>query len=327
MEQATFSAPTWYRLYALFVIAVTAVLIWWGAAVTTENVGMAVPDWPLSFGTINPKGWWLVPALRLEHGHRVIASFVGLLTIGLAVGAWLGTKSSILRKTSLIAVGLVILQGVLGGLRVIHISDEFGIIHGCLGQSFFCVLILIFLMAHRWEKTLVVDPGQERWIRRGACLSFGAIFLQLVFGAILRHTQRFHLADDSVILTGDSWFPGFASPDLLILFLHKWWAVVVTMILLVFGTWAARRVPPLRIYVLPLGVAVCLQVVLGIMVILTGKSFWITNIHVLNGLALLAGAFVLLVQSLRAVPSGNPAVPTSKRELDPLPMAAGRGSI
>ncbi|MEM0970058.1 MAG: hypothetical protein AAGJ31_11945, partial [Verrucomicrobiota bacterium] len=85
--------------------------------------------------------------------------------------------------------------------------------------------------------------------------------------------------------------------------------------------------PPLRIYVLPLGVAVCLQVVLGIMVILTGKSFWITNIHVLNGLALLAGAFVLLVQSLRAVPSGNPAVPTSKRELDPLPMAAGRGSI
>jgi heme a synthase len=298
--------PSWYRGYALTVLLATAILIWWGAAVTTEHVGMAVPDWPLSFGSVNPKGWWENVPVRLEHGHRLLAGLVGLLTFGLCAGAWLSSRHRNLRLATTIAVILVILQGVLGGVRVLRVSDTFGIMHGCLGQSFFCLLLLIVLMAHEWGGTsLVVANQRQRTLRTAAAALFACVFIQLILGAVLRHTQRFQLADQGLLLTGRTWFPGFDRLDLLVLFLHKWWALVVTGLIggVVLGPMRqvrdhrfARAVSNL------IASAVVVQVTLGVGVILTGKSFWVTNFHVINGQLLLAGSFLLLVAAWRSIP-------------------------
>jgi len=299
------TVPRWYRIYAYVVVGATIVLIWWGAAVTTENVGMAVPDWPLSFGTINPKGWWLVPALRLEHGHRLIASVVGLMTLGLCAGAWFGTRHRALRIATSVAVVLVILQGVLGGMRVLRISDEFGIVHGCLGQAFFCLLLLVTLMSHSWQERGTLPASRIAPLRGASSALFGAVFFQLILGAVLRHTQRFHLADDGLLLTGTSWFPGWGEPDLLVLFLHKWWAVAVFAFVMAFVAWTFpmfRKQRGLGSVGLVLAAAVIVQVLLGVAVVLTGKSFWVTNFHVINGLLILAATFVVLVRSWRARP-------------------------
>lgn len=296
--------PGWYRIYTVAVLGVAAVLIWWGAAVTTEGVGMAVPDWPLSFGSVNPKNWWLIPGVRLEHGHRLLAALVGLLTLGLCAGAWLATSDVILRRAATAAVGLVILQGVLGGLRVLHVSDEFGILHGCLGQSFFCLLLFILLTAHGWGGPAPLVPRDgARTLRVAATGLFAAVFLQLILGAVLRHTQRFHLADHGLLLTGGTWFPGFARSDLLVLFLHKWWAMVVAGVAVAVMAGPFRRVRHgLFAGVTRLtGVALAAQVALGVGVILTGKSFWITNFHVVNGQLLLAGSFVLMMCAWRSL--------------------------
>jgi heme a synthase len=300
------SVPRWYPGYALGVVLAAWVLIWWGAAVTTAHVGLAVPDWPMSFGSWNPKGWWLIPGVRLEHGHRLLAGLVGLLTLGLCAGAWLGTRHRGLRVATLVAVLLVIAQGIVGGVRVLRVSDEFGIVHGCLGQSFFCLLLFILLMACEWAGPRPsVQGGKVRaWQAAGTAL-FAGVFIQLVLGAVLRHTQRLHLADQQLLLTGSGWFPGFSDTDLLVLFLHKWWAFVVMGI----GVWMfvgpSRWIQNHRLVAIVLtlfGVGILLQVALGAGVILTGKSFWITNFHVINGQLLLACAFVLMVCAWRSVP-------------------------
>ena len=305
MEQS--EVPRWYRDYSIAVVLVTFVLIWWGAAVTTEHVGMAVPDWPTSFGSWNPKGWWETSPVRLEHGHRLLAGTVGLLTLGLCAGAWLATRHRVVRVAATLAVFLVILQGVAGGVRVLRVSDGFGILHGCLAQSFFCVLLFVLLTAHGWAGP--PPRGREEnlgtWRFAGTVL-FSAVFIQLILGAVLRHTQRFHLADHHLLLTGESWFPGFGENDLLVLFLHKWWAMVVVGL----GIWVAvgrtRWISEHRLVatvsMLFVG-AILVQAGLGVGVILSGKSFWITNFHVINGQLLLASGFVLMVCSWRSIPS------------------------
>ena len=70
--------------------AVTLVfcLIFVGGLVTSWQAGMAVPDWPLSFGSLNPEGWWANFPVRLEHGHRLLAACVGVVVGVLCAGVW-----------------------------------------------------------------------------------------------------------------------------------------------------------------------------------------------------------------------------------------------
>src|SRR5579862_7371341 len=119
---------SWPYHFARLVVLATLCLIFLGGMVTTKRAGLAVPDWPLSFGSLNPHGWWMMTdaqgehLVRLEHVHRLFAELVGLLTIALAVGVWRTDERSWVKWLSLGAVLGVILQGVLGGLRVIKLS-------------------------------------------------------------------------------------------------------------------------------------------------------------------------------------------------------------
>lgn len=335
-----------FHRYALFTLAVGVVLIWWGAAVTTEDVGLAVPDWPLCYGKINPEGWYKVPALLLEHGHRWIATTIGFLVLGMylwqfakfksgavegvgiilcsfgflvlifmgsvATAAFIGSlgflwlvlkwysqRWPLLRGLTTLALLLVVLQASLGGLRVLKMSDPLGITHGTLGQLFYCLLVFIaFASSRTWsEGRLVLTFKEATQARFWSLLLFLCVFGQLILGASLRHTQRTHLAASDILTTKGQWLPPFQPEDVFLLFAHKYWGFTVA-VLIIFVAVRARRwlitLPQIRPVATLLLFMPTVQVALGIFVILTGKSFWVTNFHVLNGLGLLALSSLLV---------------------------------
>ncbi len=335
-----------FHRYSLFTLAVGVVLIWWGAAVTTEDVGLAVPDWPLCYGKINPEGWYKVPALLLEHGHRWIATTIGFLVLGMyywqfakfrpglieGVGIvlcaagflalifmgtlktavfiavlgfawlvlkWYSQRWPLLRGLTTLALMLVVLQAALGGLRVLKMSDPLGVTHGTLGQVFYCLLVFIaFASSPTWtEGRLVLSPKAAAQARFWTLTLFLCVFGQLVLGASLRHTQRTHLAASDILTTKGQWLPPTSPPDVFLLFAHKYWGFFVAL-LIIFVAVRARvwliTLPRMRLAATLLMFLPTVQVALGIFVILTGKSFWVTNFHVLNGLALIALSSLLV---------------------------------
>ena len=146
------SSQFWLSHYAKLCILATLVLLFIGGMVTSKKAGMAVPDWPLSYGSVNPAGWWQIENVRLEHGHRLIASAIGLLMIGLAVWTWRVESRRWVKFLSLAALVLVCLQGVMGGLRVTEISTVFADLHGCTAQVFLCLLVMLgVVLSPKWS--------------------------------------------------------------------------------------------------------------------------------------------------------------------------------
>ena len=152
--------PHWL---AWLLVLATFPLVWMGGLVTTYGAGMAVPDWPRTFG------WWWYPVrswlvvwdVFLEHGHRVIAMSVGLVTIALAVALWLGDRRKGIRWLGLAAIVGVCFQGTLGGLRVIGNEIILADVHGCTAPLFFSLgAALVVLTSSRW---LAASPGTAVW--------------------------------------------------------------------------------------------------------------------------------------------------------------------
>src|SRR4026209_1430928 len=133
----------WLTRFAWLSAVATLLLICSGGMVTSKGVGLAVPDWPTTFGYnmfLFPVSRW-VGGIFFEHTHRLIASTVGILTIVLSIWLWRGQPRRWLRNLGFVGLALVILQGVLGGLRVALLKDEIGIFHACLAQLFLGLLV------------------------------------------------------------------------------------------------------------------------------------------------------------------------------------------
>jgi cytochrome c oxidase assembly protein subunit 15 len=185
---------TWRRRFSALTVAATVILLSWGAVVTSVGAGMAFPDWPTSLGSYNlispVEDWWQVPAYLAEHGHRLAASLVGMLTVVLAAWTWWADPRGWMRKLGLGAVALVVAQGILGGLRVLWVSIDLAMVHACVAQLFFAVLVAMTLfVTDTWQErrgTLPsIDPARRlRWWSYAAA---GTIYLQIVLGALLRH--------------------------------------------------------------------------------------------------------------------------------------------
>jgi cytochrome c oxidase assembly protein subunit 15 len=105
--------------FAVFVASVTLILIVAGALVTSNDAGLSVPDWPTSFGSYYKIPQW-TGGIRYEHGHRMVAQFVGFCTIILAGWTWVAEKRRWLRNLAIAALATVIVQGILGGITVLH---------------------------------------------------------------------------------------------------------------------------------------------------------------------------------------------------------------
>jgi cytochrome c oxidase assembly protein subunit 15 len=199
----------WLHRFAWFTSIATLLLICSGGMVTSKGVGLAVPDWPTTFGYnmfLFPVSKW-VGGIFFEHTHRLIASTVGLLTIILAIWIWRADERRWMRNLGWTALGAVILQGVLGGLRVTMLKDEIGIFHALLAQAFLGILIVITLATSRlWHRISEKSSMPAiRSLSRVVIATTILIYLQLGLGATMRHQHRdlsildFPLAYGSII--------------------------------------------------------------------------------------------------------------------------------
>jgi len=301
-----FVSPWPHRL-ALVLVAVTFPLIWIGGLVTTYDAGMAVPDWPSTYGYnlfLYPWQTWLFGPwdLFIEHGHRLWASLAGMTTIALAVATWCCDGRRWARWLSLVALAAVIGQGVLGGMRVRMDDELFARIHGCVGPAFFALAVaLAVFTSPRWRSAPAPReiPHGDR-LRRLAVATTLLAYVQLVLGSALRHmpvsaTPRdfrtaavFHIVV-AIALT--------AQIGLLLVSVVRpaigLAACVVLQIGLGLGTWIVKYGWP---------------VWLGgghlIGFIVQAKGFWqahVTTAHVALGSLILALSLVVALRSLRLV--------------------------
>src|SRR5436853_2757646 len=191
-------SKSWLNRFAWFTAVATLFLICSGGMVTSKGVGLAVPDWPTTFGYnmfMFPVSQWIGGVL-FEHTHRLIASTVGFLTIILAIWIWRTEDRQSVKTLGLIAVAAVILQGILGGLRVTMLKDQIGIFHACLAQAFLGLIVLMAITTTNFWRAqgLTALSGQVterlRGIRTIAIVTTTAIYVQLALGATMRHQHK-----------------------------------------------------------------------------------------------------------------------------------------
>jgi len=176
---------------ALVTAGATFALILFGGLVTNTGAALAVPDWPTTFGHHMFLYPWskMVGGIFYEHSHRLIGSLVGLLTLALAASLWRAGGS--LRVLGLVAVAAVIVQGVLGGLRVLLLQGTLAILHGCLAQAFFGLLVAIALLTSRAAPSAL--GGLSPSTRALTLATVALVYAQIVFGALLTHLGRIDL--------------------------------------------------------------------------------------------------------------------------------------
>jgi cytochrome c oxidase assembly protein subunit 15 len=277
--------------FAVLTGACTVFLLLAGASVTSNDAGLAVPDWPLSYGSLMPP---MVGGIFFEHGHRLVATAVGFLTIVLAV--WLSRREPRrwVRRLGWTALAAVVAQGILGGITVkFFLPPAVSIAHATLAQIFFCIVVSLAVFTSRWWHT---DPGKSHaagqsspalsdveTLRAWALATGAAVLVHLVLGAAFRHRVLGILP-------------------------HALWAIIVA----VLAYRSAARARSHRLNGAPaLGrVGRLLQWVLSVQLVLGGVSLWAriaarndpqpmpfvvwtTVAHVVGG-ALVLGAVVVL---------------------------------
>nr|MCU0234961.1 COX15/CtaA family protein [Thermoanaerobaculales bacterium] len=181
----------------------TFLLVVAGGLVTSNEAGLAVVDWPNTFGS----NMFLYPLARMtggiyyEHAHRLFGALVGLTTIALALRLWRRETRAWLKWLAAAAVLLVVVQGILGGLRVtgsftlstsasdMAPSIALAVMHGVLGQAFLGLMVAIAVVTSRsWLAAPPAEPRASLGGDRSLQLWLVATLLvQLVLGAAQRH--------------------------------------------------------------------------------------------------------------------------------------------
>ena len=286
--------------FAIFVACATFFLIIAGALVTSNDAGLATPDWPLSNGQVFPK---MVGNLFWEHGHRMVATTVGMLTIVLTIYILLKEKRPWVRKLGMFALLAVIAQGLLGGLTVkLMLPLAVSSAHATLAQLFFCTTVSLAVFTSRswFEATpLVEEKGNLplRYLCTGALVT---IFLQLILGATLRHSA-----------TWDQ------RPPVELILAHIGGAVAVTLMLGAASLSVLRRHPESRFLTRPAIIALTLlviQLTLGIAAYMTrlaspsdpqplNPMIAITVAHVACGALVFVSTIVLTLRTYRVLPA------------------------
>ncbi len=308
----------WLNRFIWLTAGATLFLICSGGMVTSKGVGLAVPDWPTTFGYnmfFFPVSQW-VGGIFFEHTHRLIASTVGFLTIILAVWLWRAEPRRWLRILGLVAVGAVVLQGVLGGLRVTMLKDEIGIFHACLAQAFLGLLVFIGLARSRlWTETRSQGASPiSFWFPIATTL---LIYTQLGLGATMRHQHRDLSILDFPTAYGQV-LPNISTEDLAVI--NQWrearalsevtaaqiWLQMAHRLLAVMivvgaiGSWFALREQQIlsRLTTFWVLLLAC-QVTLGAWTIWSNKAADIATAHVAVGATMLAFGISISALALR----------------------------
>ena len=294
---------TWLHRYIKVVVASTVLLIAAGGMVTSTDSGLAVPDWPNTYGQFmfSFPLEKMVGGIFYEHGHRMIASTVGFLTIVLAVWTWKADPRRWMRRLGFTALGAVILQGLLGGITVLLLLPApVSIGHAGLAQLFFCLTISLALFTSPgWTRAqaAVDDPT----LRRIAAATTVMIYCQILLGATMRHIEAGMAIPDFPLAFGQL-LPPVWTAGIAVHFAHRAGAVLVAAAIL--GTaghvWyhhrARRALARPAIFLVLL---VLTQVTLGAFVIWSGLQPLVNTAHVVNGALVLATSLVLTLRSYR----------------------------
>ncbi|HXC50413.1 MAG TPA: COX15/CtaA family protein [Candidatus Limnocylindrales bacterium] len=263
-----------------------------GGLVTSRDAGLAVPDWPLAFGSLNPPGWWQMENVRTEHSHRILAFLVASWTGFLLLVVLRRETSVLVRRFAITAAALVIVQALLGGLRVLELSVDLAMIHGVVGQLFLASLAaVVAVTSPSWERASAVPETRRERVQSAVLL--GAVAAQLLLGLFIRHL-------------GPSARPLSGTP---LLYAHVIGAGVVLCALLDLQRDCGARCAPGGRLLLPL---VSLQIALGIAAYVTTDDMtfdrqatileaWLPTLHVGAGAALLATVVVRNLHAWRSV--------------------------
>jgi cytochrome c oxidase assembly protein subunit 15 len=296
--------------FSKLLVASTVILILAGSLVTSHDAGLSVPDWPTSYGwnmfTFPPSMW--VANIFYEHGHRLIASTVGFLTIILAVWLWLAEPRRWLRWFGVAALGVVIAQGVLGGITVLFfLPAAVSTAHAGLAEVFFCMTVAIALFTSPGWIAGLTAAVDDRRLRRLATASTVLVYSQILIGATMRHTGAGLAIPDFPLMFGglvpDHWNPAIA-----VHFAHRTGALVVTCAILMAFAYVRSQHRVRRELTRPaalLAALVAVQVTLGALTILSLRNPWINSFHVVGGALVLTTSLVLTLRSWRVRFAGD----------------------
>lgn len=289
--------------FSKFLAACTVFLILAGSLVTSHDAGLSVPDWPTSYGwnmfTFPPSMW--VANIFYEHGHRLIASSVGFLTIILAVWLWLAEPRRWLRWLGVVALGTVIAQGLLGGLTVLFfLPAPVSTAHAGLAEIFFCLTVAIAMFTSQaWSAAPSADDAR---LRRLATATTVVVFTQILIGATMRHTGAGLAIPDFPWMFGHV-VPDHWDPKIAVHFAHRTGALVVALLVassVIYIRAHHRARPDLSRPASLLVALVVVQIALGAVTVLSRRNPWINSAHVVCGAVVLATSLVITLRSWRA---------------------------
>ena len=314
--------------FAVATALATLGLIAMGGLVTSHGAGMAVPDWPTTYGYnmfLFPISLWK-GGIFYEHSHRLYASAVGLLTVILAVWLWFAAPTRGLKWAGIIALWLVGVQGALGGMRVVLFKDQIGIVHATLAQLFLVWMSGIALGTSSWwvnfprGKTVAAVPTV---LPRAFGVVTMLVLVQLILGASMRHQHAGLAVADFPLAYGKLWpatdaesvlrynqarvettaYNQITGSQVLLHMSHRVGAVVIYAAVALCAWLATRRLsvrhPVARLALAWFGI-VNLQFLLGAATVWSVKAADVATAHVVTGaLALLTGAGATAV-ALRA---------------------------
>ncbi len=290
--------------FAMFVAVATFFLLIAGALVTSNAAGMSVPDWPTSYGSLYKLPPW-TGGIVYEHSHRLIAEFTGVLTIAIAVWTWISDRRRWMKALALGALATIIVQGILGGVTVLHfLPPAISSAHAAVGQTFFCIACAIALFTSRsWVEETPELPSDNRHpsLLTLSFLSIFVLYVQLILGAMFRHQ-------------GMGWLP------------HVLNAPVVAIVI----TWTAVRalsryskIDAIRQPAIAMLSLLLAQLFLGFLAFMTRVEWgrdasqpefpmvFSTVAHVVTGALLLASTVILMIQVWRHIPKDAKSSVTS----------------
>lgn len=318
------------KIFSKLLSFVTLMLIFLGALVKSTESGLSVPDWPTTYGHFMfsfPLDQ-MVGGIKYEHTHRMLASIVGLMALTLCVMLLRSSAAVWIKRLSIWSVILVIGQGILGGLTVIHfLPVALSSLHGVLAQTFFIVTVMIaYGLSKEHQHRLTINETYDgKFIRFGIILTI-MIFIQLILGNIMRHTNS-GLAIPDFPTMGGKLIPTMNQDMLMWInawrfehdldpvkmgqihthLTHRIWGFLILFKLLFINSVAYKRHlsnPFIMKTLFWLNLAMMMQIGLGIATVLMQKEFITTSLHVTLGAVVLGLSFLLV---LRSSPCSMPA--------------------
>jgi cytochrome c oxidase assembly protein subunit 15 len=295
------------RVYTAIVALSTATLIFAGGLVTSTGSGLSVPDWP------NTYGWFMftfplekmVGGIRYEHSHRLIASVVGFLILVLAFWLWRSEPRRWVRRLGYLALAAVVMQGILGGITVLwYLPDPVSIAHASLAQIVFCLTVAIALFTSPgWTRGYAASgTASDRLLEKAAVVTTGWIYLQIVVGAIMRHTDAGLAIPDFPLAFGHV-IPPQWDAKIAVHFAHRVGALVATLLILATTAHVFYHHPRRRELTRPsmlLLILLAVQITLGALTVLSGKHYIVNSLHVVTGASVLATSLVLTLRAHRS---------------------------